>query len=196
VVCAAGLLLSACGGGTNIVDSWKDPSAGPVEFKKVAVFFLHKDQTVRGIGEEELVRQVKRTVAVPSSALFPQLDAKDIDWIGDQLKSKHFDGAVLMRIVNVDEKITVSPGVRPSFYGSFRSYYNYLVPMLDYYPGLPPKEQKDRKVSVETVVYSLVEDKLLWVGRSETPNPETIRDLITKSAPVVAGSLRQSGLLK
>ena len=87
VVWAAGLLLSACaGGGTNMVDSWKDPSAGPIEFKKVAVFFLNEDQTVRGIGEEEMVQQIKRTVAVPSIALFPQLNPKDIDRIVDQQK--------------------------------------------------------------------------------------------------------------
>jgi hypothetical protein len=179
-----------------MVDSWKDPSAGPVEFKKVAVFFLNEDQTVRGIGEEELVRQVKRTVAVPSIALFPQLDPKDVDRIVDQLKSRSFDGAVLMHIVNVDEKVTVSPGVRPAFYMSFSAYFDYVVPTLAYYPGLPSEERKDRKVKVETVVYSLAESKLLWIGISETDNPETIRDLVVKNAAVVAGSLRQSGLLK
>jgi len=197
VVWAAGLLLSACaGGGTNMVDSWKDPSAGPIEFKKVAVFFLNEDQTVRGIGEEEMVQQIKRTVAVPSIALFPQLNPKDIDRIVDQLKRRSFDGAVLMHIVNVDEKVTVSPGVRPAYYVSIFSYYNYVVPTLGYYPGLPSKERKDRKVKVETVVYSLAENKLLWIGISETDNPETIRDLVVKNAAVVAGSLRQSGLLK
>jgi hypothetical protein len=197
LVWAASLLLNACAGGSaHMVDSWKDPSAGPVEFKKVAVFFLNEDQTVRGIGEEELVRQVKRTVAVPSIALFPQLDPKDVDRIVDQLKSRSFDGAVLMHIVNVDEKVTVSPGVRPAFYMSFSAYFDYVVPTLAYYPGLPSEERKDRKVKVETVVYSLAESKLLWIGISETDNPETIRDLVVKNAAVVAGSLRQSGLLK
>ena len=194
---AAVLLLHACaGGGTNMVDSWKDPSAGPLEFKKVAVFFLNKDQTVRGIGEEELVRQVKRTVAVPSTALFQKLDRKDIEMIVKELKSRSFDGAILMHIVNVDEKVTVSPGVRPAYYFTFTSYYNYVVPTLEYYSGLPPKEKKDRTVSVETVVYSLLQDKMLWIGISETQNPETIRDLVVKNAAVVAGSLRQSGLLQ
>ena len=51
-------------------------------------------------------------------------------------------------------------------------------------------------MSVETVVYSLLQDKMLWIGISETQNPETIRDLVVKNAAVVAGSLRQSGLLQ
>jgi hypothetical protein len=196
VLCAAVLLLNGCGGSTHIVESWKDPSSGPIEFKKVVVFFLNKDKTVRGVGEEELVSQIKKTVAVPSIALFPELDRKDTDKIRDQLNSRSFDGAVLMHIVNVDEKITVSPGIRPAYYASFRSYYNYFIPTLGYYPGLPSEERKDRKVSVETVVYSLTEDKLLWIGLTETSNPETLRDLVTDNAAVVAGSLRQSGLLK
>lgn len=197
VMCAAGILLNACaGGGTNMVNSWKEPSAGALEFKKVAVFFLHKDQTVRGIGEEELVRQVKRTAAVPSIALFQQLDRKDIELIVDQLKRRGFDGAILMRIADVDEKITVSPGIRPAYYVTFSSYYSYVVPTLEYYSGLPPKESKDRKVKVETVLYSLLQDKMLWIGISESSNPETIRDLVVKNAAVVAGSLKQSGLIK
>lgn len=194
----AGLLCAACGGGggTNMVDSWKEPSAGPVEFTKVAVFFLHKDRTVRGIGEEEMVRHVKSTAAVPSIALFPDLDRKDVDRITAQLKARKFDGAIVMRILNVDETVTVSPGIRPAYYVSFTSYYNYLVPALDYYPGLPSKEETDRKVTVETVVYSLIENRLIWVGMSETSNPDTIRELITGNAPVVARSLRESGVLR
>jgi hypothetical protein len=194
-VCAAGLLLGACGS-AKMVDSWKDPSAGPVEFKKVAVFFLHKDRTVRGIGEEELVRQVNRTVAVPSIGMFQELDPKNVDGIVNHLKSKGFEGAILMRITKVDETVRVSSGIRPAYYLSFTTYYSYLVPGLDYYPGLPPKISKDRKVRIETVVYSLVENKLLWVGTSEMENPESIRDLITRNAPVVAGSLKQGGLLR
>ena len=197
LLCAGALLLHACaGGGTKMVDSWKDPAAGPVEFKKVVVFFLNKDRTVRGIGEEEMVRQVTSTAAVPSIALFPDLDRKDVDRITAQLKDRKFDGAILMRILNVDETVTVSPGIRPAYYVSFASYYNYLVPALDYYPGLPSKEETDRKVTVETVVYSLIENRLIWVGMSETSNPDTIRELITGNAPVVARSLRESGVLR
>ena len=67
--------------------------------------------------------------------------------------------------------------------------------MLDCYPGLPG-EREGRKVGFVTVLYSLVEDRLVWVGIIETPNPETIRDLVFKNMAVVAGGLRQRGLLK
>ena len=194
ILVAVSVLFTSCvsSTNTNIVRSWKDPTAKPIEFKKVMFFFLEKDRTVRGFAEEEFVRKVKGTTVVPSLALFAEVAPKDVDKIKDQLRAQGFDGGVIMRIARVDEVTRQEAGTLPSFQRSFGAYYGYWT----YVPGYPGKVEKERTIRVETVVYALDEDKLVWAGISETENPEGIKDLVAEVIDAVAKSLREKGLLK
>lgn len=186
------LLLSCTSSGTNLVRSWKDPAARPIEFKKVMFFYLEKDRDVRGFAEEEFVRKVKGTTVVPSLAMFAEVKPNEVDKIKDRLRSQGFDGGVLMRIARVDEVTSYDSGSLPSFQKSFGSYLGYW----SYVPGYPGEVEKERTIRVETVVYSLDEDRLVWAGITETENPEGINQLISQVVDAVARNLRQEGLLK
>jgi hypothetical protein len=194
ILVAVSVLFTSCvsSTSTNIVQSWKDPTARPIEFKKVMFFYLEKDRTVRGFAEEEFVRKVKGTTVVPSLALFAEVAPKDVDKMKDRLRSQGFDGGVLMRIAHVDEVTHQKEGSLPSYQTTFGSYFTYW----NYVPGYPGKVEKDRTIRVETVVYSLDEDKLVWAGISETENPEGIKNLVAEVIDAVAKSLREKGLLK
>jgi hypothetical protein len=50
-------------------------------------------------------------------------------------------------------------------------------------------------VTVETLVYSLRQDKLLWAGTSRTSNPEGIQSLIYEIADAVANQMSKQGLI-
>ena len=196
ILVAVSVLFTSCvsSTGTNIVQSWKDPTARPIEFKKVMFFYLEKDRTVRGFAEEEFVRKVKGTTVVPSIALFAEVAPKDVDKMKDQLRAQGFDGGVLMRIARVDEVTRQEPGIHPGFQSSFGDYYGYW---WSYAPaGYSGQMVKERTIRVETVVYALDEDKLVWAGISETENPEGIKDLVAEVIDAVAKSLREKGLLK
>jgi hypothetical protein len=196
ILVAVSVLFTSCvsSTGTNIVQSWKDPTARPIEFKKVMFFYLEKDRTVRGFAEEEFVRKVKGTTVVPSIALFAEVAPKDVDKMKDQLRAQGFDGGVLMRIARVDEVTRQEPGIHPGFQSSFGAYYGYW---WSYVPaGYSGQMVKERTIRVETVVYALDEDKLVWAGISETENPEGIKDLVAEVIDAVAKSLREKGLLK
>ena len=55
--------------------------------------------------------------------------------------------------------------------------------------------QTDTIVSVETLVYSFVQDKLLWAGMSETMNPSRADELVRELAGKVASQMEKEGLL-
>jgi hypothetical protein len=194
ILVAVSVLFTSCGSitSTNIVQSWKDPTAGPIEFKKVMFFYLDKDRTVRGFAEEEFVRKVKGTAVVPSLALFAEVAPKDVDKMKDRLRTQGFDGGILMRIARVDEVSRQETGSLPSFQTTFGAYISHWT----YMPGYPGKVEKERTIRVETVVYALDEDKLVWAGISETENPEGIKELVAQVVDAVARSLREKGLLK
>ena len=46
------ILLSSCGSSTSILNSWKDPAAGPLEFKKVLVIFITNNQSSKRAAED------------------------------------------------------------------------------------------------------------------------------------------------
>jgi hypothetical protein len=55
--------------------------------------------------------------------------------------------------------------------------------------------QTDTLVTVETLVYSLRQDKLLWAGTGRTSNPEGIQSLIYEIADAVASQMSKQGLI-
>jgi hypothetical protein len=53
----------------------------------------------------------------------------------------------------------------------------------------------DRIVSLETQLYSLGNDRLVWAGRSETTNPQSVSKLIDSVIKHVLKALHSEGLL-
>jgi hypothetical protein len=54
---------------------------------------------------------------------------------------------------------------------------------------------KDRVVTLETLIYSIENDELIWAGRSETENPKDIRKFVNELIDATAKEMRKSGLL-
>jgi hypothetical protein len=53
----------------------------------------------------------------------------------------------------------------------------------------------DTYVRVETNVYSLPDDRLVWASASRTENPGSVRSLVSDTAKAVAKSMRSQGLV-
>ena len=53
----------------------------------------------------------------------------------------------------------------------------------------------DKIVRVETNIYSLAEDKLIWSGVSETFDPSSTGSMVDQIATAAAAELRSRGLL-
>jgi hypothetical protein len=53
----------------------------------------------------------------------------------------------------------------------------------------------DTIVNVETLVYSLKQNKLVWGGQSETMNPDKVDDFVREVATAAARELRKEGLI-
>jgi hypothetical protein len=50
-------------------------------------------------------------------------------------------------------------------------------------------------VSIETLIYSLRQNKLVWGGQSRTTNPRDVDKVVSKLAKDVAKQLQTEGLL-
>ena len=183
---AAAATLASCGTSTRFTDMWKDPEVTTLNFQKVAVVAVTADQSMRRVAEDELVAtmKAKKKDAVASYTLIDPAMAKDVEATKARIKESGCDGAVTMRVVGVDEKTTYVPGsyvtttAYPPPYYSFGGYYGYAMPTV-YEPGY---NMTSRYVMVETNIYRLSDDKLVWSGRSETVDPSSAGDIVRSIA--------------
>lgn len=191
------LLLTACAT-TSFKSSWKAPDAGPVDFRsrKVVAMVIHHDDGVRRSAEDVLAAEItKRGAAgIASYTLTPAADLRDATRAKQHLQQAGIEGAVVMRPVSRKEQATYVPGAwsGPTHY---RTFYGYYGPGWGgiYSPGYV---RTDTYASVETHVYSVTEDKLLWAGTSETMNPARIDSFVKELASAVAEELTRLGLVR
>jgi hypothetical protein len=179
--------LTACAS-TNLTDSWVDPSLQTLpRFRKVLVLALTPDTSIRRNAEDALVANIKRAEAVPSYAYMPDWEGGNIDQIRDKLQRAGIDGIVILRLASVDKEQTWVPGS----YSSFGGYWGHAYP-LAYDPGYV---RTDTIVRVETKIYDVVTDKLIYSAQSRTFNPSDTAKVVKEIVASVAEDLKKRGLL-
>jgi hypothetical protein len=185
---------------TSFVSSWQAPVEGVIEFdnKRVAAVVVSADETTRRVGETALAREISkrgRAQGVASYTLISGEAAKDKDAAKKLLMEAQIDGAVVMRVISSEQEVSYSPGTSwyapTPYYGSFYGYWGYGWPMA-YDPGYL---RTDKVVMVETLVYSVDRDKLLWAGKSKTTNPSDIQKVIHDLATGAAKEMRKAGFI-
>jgi hypothetical protein len=185
VACA--LLAVACAT-TEMTSTWRDPALGALQFRKVAGIALSADATLRRIAEDEFVRDVGPAHGVAGYTLIPDEELRDRETARARLEAGGVDGAVVYRLVSVDERERWVP---PTTYGSMWGYWGWAGPMV-YEPGYLTTDQY---VQVETAVYSVPDARLVWAGRSRTINPDSAEELIDEVVRVSVEELRKEQLI-
>ena len=193
------LSLTACGGGTTFVNTWTDPTARPVDWsdQKIAGFVLSSREAMRKGAEESLARELTSRGAkgLAGYTVVPSEVGKDEEKAKEFLDRAGVVGAVVMRVVGQDQQISSTPGTvwytgsyYPSFYGYWGSGWSAV-----YQPGTI---RSDTIVSIETLVYSVDQDKLLWAGLSKTTNPKNVPKFIYELVEEAGKQIRKAGLVK
>ena len=185
------VLLAACGPSTKIEKSWTEPSlaTAPITpFNKALVVGLLKDESTRRIAEDKMVAAM-RSKAVQSYTYLQAGDSKDnAAEITERLKKDGFDGVVIMRLADMEKSMSYVPGTS---YGGWYGYYRYAAPMY-YSPGY---YTEDKTYYVETNVYSLADDKLLWSGMTSTLNPGKTSKMIDDIITTIKNKMTEEKLL-
>jgi hypothetical protein len=101
-----------------------------------------------------------------------------------------------MRAVGSEKELSASSGGYmwgAPYYGSFwgTGYYGYGWGAV-YDPGYL---RTDTIVHVETLVYDLKTDKLVWAGKSQSTNPDRVDALIKELVASAAENMKKQGLV-
>ena len=195
---AALLLVTVAGcASTSIRNSWVAPGVqGPLGFQKILVVFMDPAETTRRAGEDALVQRIGSERAVASHTMFTAQEVQNAQQNEAAVRSKvtaaGIDSAVVLRIIDESQELTYTPGMTyPSYYGGFYGYYGYGWGAA-YSPGYL---STNTIVSVETNLYRLDGDELVWSGVTETFNPNDVGKMVNEIADAVSDNLSQRGLI-
>jgi hypothetical protein len=195
LVCGAALCLSACGS-TTFVSTWKAPEAHGIDpvGKSIAALVISGDAAQRRSAEVYLANDLSiRGARGIAAYTLIGLDHPNVDYARARFKEAGIEGVVVMRLVGHDQRIVVEPGgFSSSTYRSFGSYYPSYAMVTTYSTG---SVRTDTVVSIETLIYSLNNDKLLWAATSRTSNPAGLSGLVDEVADAVAKEVAKQGLI-
>jgi hypothetical protein len=191
VILGVALLAGVAGcSTTEFKSTWKDPSAraGQLQGKTVGAFVVTRDQSLRRAGEDALANELNQrgVHGIPGYRLVDASQLTNPKMVRSSLRQAGADAAVVMRVVDTRQEVNYVPGSSP-YYGSFGGYWNYGWGTTGYVTT-------DTVVRVETVIYSVSEDKLLWGGISETVDPRKLDSFIKEVADEATKEMRKQGL--
>lgn len=191
-------VLVGCGGKTKFTSTWKNPEAQPTSWdnQKVAAFAMTFIKASRLGAEDALAQELTRRGAqgVPGYTIVPKEVEKDKEKAKQLLEKAGVTGAVVMRVVDSSKEIYQSTGSVQyvgSYYPSFWGYWGHGWGAV-YQPG---HTTTDTVVSIETLVYSVDRDQLLWAGVSSTTNPKNVPDFIRELCDLAGKEIRKAGLV-
>ena len=188
---AYALVLGACAT-TKFNATWENPEAQALSFKagdKLLAMVPIKNEGMRRIAEDSLASAIsaRGLQGVPSYTLVPTELTKDKALTAAGKVGAA--GAVVMRVLAKD---TVSS----SQLSQSSSYTAYWISATGWSSPNPSDMRSDAVLVVETLVYDMRQDKLVWAGQSQTTNPSKVDGLIRELADQTARQLRQQGLVK
>ncbi|MFL5606552.1 MAG: hypothetical protein ACJ8AD_08915 [Gemmatimonadaceae bacterium] len=191
-VAAVFIAALACGGGaTSLATTWSAPAAERLPFHRVLATFVSVDAPLRRSMEDRLAARIPSSFAAYRSV--PELSFSDRELSRDQLRGKLFDGAVVMRVVDVQNVETYRPG--NTWYSSYPRFYDFWGTSWTV-ARAPGHVVTGRTVFVETVIYSLSDDRLVWAGRTATENPSSMAELAERTVDAVARELGSTQLIR
>ncbi len=181
---------------TGFVSTWKAPDAQPLkpEGSKVAAVVMHKNEAARRAAEDALAAEITRRggEGIPSYSLIAS--TSDEGLAKAAFEKAGIAGVVVMRPVGTTQEIssTTSMYAGPMYAGYWGGgYYGYG------WGGAygATEIRTDTIVSIETLVYSMKQNKLVWAGQSKTTNPSQVDGLVKEIVRAAAEEMRKEGLL-
>ena len=181
---------------TRIVNSWKDPETmvSLDKLNKVLVVAFLRDEASRRVAEGRMAGLLKGK-AIPSySYLGEDIKSLNEGSVRQRLQGDSFDGAVVMRLVDVTKEVNYSPGNISTYPFYFRSFGGYYRRGWSYF-STPDRYHTTRSYSVETNVYSMKQDKLIWTGLTETTDPGGVDKLVAEISSTIFKRMMDEGFI-
>lgn len=204
VICVTTIILASCAN-TKISQSWVEPSNTKT----------YKDLLIIGIGESEQNRRAYESYfveeltarGIESAASYKLIKSNekiDRDTVVKAIDGLGMDGVIVTHMVAVDEETVYRPttgygyggyggmGYGGGHYGGMYSYY----PHVNSYVNNPGYYTTHETYTLETNLYDIESEELVWSARSRTFSPESVSEVIVDLTKLLINDLADKDLIK
>lgn len=181
---------------TSFTNTWRDPEATPASLagKTIVVAVQRADEAGRRAAEDALAQRItERGGKGIASWTLGGDELRDSVAARTRILATGAQGLLVMRLAATDTQVTSTPA--PMMMDPY-----FRRPWGWYGAGwgaayAPQQVTSTQIVTVETRVYSLEQDRLVWAGTSRTSDPSRVDKLILEVARKAADEMRKEGLL-
>jgi len=191
------VMSAACATTTFFNSTWVNPETRAIALtgEKIVALMITSDESTRRSAEDNLAKQItaRGGQGIAAWTIVSTADVRNEEKARAAMTSAGAVGVVTMEVVGqrrevdpVNFRVSMSTGHR-SFWGNYHWAWR---------TSWDPMPQTRTNVWVETLVYSLKPDELLWAGRTRTVNPSTVTALFAEVADAAVNEMQRNGLLK
>jgi len=186
------LCLPASCATTKMTDTWRD-DAYRGTIGKVVVIGIFKEPDTRKIFEDEYADRLRaRGVdATASRKIVTDAELPDKDVVIGKIRKFGADTVLVTRVMDMETVKNYVPGQAyavPTYYSYYGAYYSY-----SYRPGYTETEGF---AYLETNLYGIGDEKLIWSGRSKTKLSATRYELIQAYVKTMIDGLSEAKLIR
>jgi hypothetical protein len=189
------LLLGSCSTTAKLGDTWRDPQVRDFTAAKTVVVVMSGETNYRRVAEEAIVHKLGSGRSGTSYAFLDAAALAEPKQAAEIARGRGFDSALVVRVLGGEEKKARVPGSYTPEYVTFsgQSYSNaYLWPASD----IEGEAHLKQTFLMESNLFALGDDKLVWSGVVEICNPDSSRELAQLNAEAVLSELRAQKLLR
>lgn len=190
---------------TRLIDAQKDPSYTGGPLKSVMVLGIAENPNNRKMFEaafskafrDEGVEAVTGLESIPGNVKLDKdnLDShKDI--IKDAASNQGVQAMLITHMVGVEEKAQYHPPMYDPFASTGGSDFNTVVSGAYRSTYTPEFYTQHQHVRIESNLYEVETEKLIWTAASETVDPKSVDEVIISLCKAVMKDLRKNGLIR
>ena len=197
------VLLTSCAN-TKISQSWVEPD-NKKSYNDILIIGIAESEQNRRAYESYFVEALreKGTEAEASYKLIKSDQKIERNTVVKAIEGMEIDGVIITHMTAVDEETIYRPGMGYSAvgYGAY-GYGGYGGGMYGYYPHVnsyvhsPGYYTTHETYTLETNLYDVVTEELVWSARSRTFSPESVDEVIVDLTKLLIKDLEEKNLIK
>jgi hypothetical protein len=195
--------LFSCAANTKISQSWVEPD-NKKSYNDLLIIGIGESQQNRRAYESYFVEELRanNTEAEASYKLIKSSEKIERDTVQKAIEGLEIDGVIITHMVAVDEETVYRPGAGYGGYGGYAGYGGYGRGMYGYYPHVnsyvtsPGYYTTHETYTLETTLYDIETEELVWTARSRTFSPESVDEVIVDLTRLLIKDLKEKNLIK
>jgi hypothetical protein len=192
------LLVSSCAN-TKISQSWVEPDHKK-EYKNLLIIGIAESEQNRRAYESNFVEDLK-TIGIEAEASYKLIKSNqkiDRATVGKAIEGLGIDAVIVTHLLAVDEETIYRPTMDympmygGAYYGGLYTYY----PHVNTYVTSPGYYTTHETYTIETNLYDVESEELVWSARTRTFAPESADEVIVDLTKLLINDLADKNLIK